>query len=251
MFQHWIVVIALCLAFFIAISEISVFGSESLENDQSQLTWKTFKDRSGVFSIEYPSNWAPSGVAATESSGPVDILFIPLASIAKGSDTQVEFVQYAQPSPFNTARESLESELNALQNDPDVTKFEIERPIECDKYTLSGLPACSVIYEIVTSAGGPLAIMIVDSLESNGTENEVYYRASYDLFESLLPTVEDMIDSFQLTGSNSTNDLSSDRDFSLNDTGTSDLSTGRDFSLNDTTANMNTTDSFLTQKPFK
>lgn len=78
--------------------------------------------------------------------GPIDTVFF--GPVSEDELAQVEFIQYPQPSVFTTPKESLESEINILQNDPTTTKFEIERPIECSKYTLNGLPACSYIYEI-------------------------------------------------------------------------------------------------------
>ena len=86
-------------------------------------------------------------ITATEAVlGPIDTVFF--GPVSEDELAQVEFIQYPQPSVFTTPKESLESEINILQNDPTTTKFEIERPIECSKYTLNGLPACSYIYEI-------------------------------------------------------------------------------------------------------
>jgi hypothetical protein len=241
MLQNRIAIIALCFAFFAGIGTTSIFASESQQSDQPQITWKTFKDRTNLFSVQHPSNWAPSGAA--EAVGPIDIIFFaPIP--ASGKKAQIEFIQYPQPSLFKTSKEALESEINTLQNDPTVTKFEIERPVECQTYTLNGLPACSVIYEINSTEGGSLAVMIVDALASNGTEYEVYYHASFDLFEHFLPTVKNMVESFQVTGSDSaTTDFSlRDGSFSLNDTTTSDFSPRNEsLFLNDTTTSTNIT----------
>jgi hypothetical protein len=225
MLQNRIVLITLCYALFFGVSTTGLFASES-QDDQSDAGWRTFKDRNNLFTVQHPSNWTAS--APTESSGPVDVVFsAPVPEADKL--TEIEFIQYAQPSVFNSAQESLEAEINSLQNDPTVTKFEIERPVECSSYNLSGLPACSYIYEIASTDGGNLAIMAVDALAPDGTEYEVYYKASFDLFENFLPTAGKMIESFQLTGNNS-----AAADFSLG---------GEGFSLNDTTTATNTTGS--------
>jgi hypothetical protein len=71
--------------------------------------------------------------------------------------------------------------------------------------------------------------MAVDALAPDGIEYEVYYKASFDLFEDYLPTAEKVIESIQLTGNNSA---------------ATDLSLGGEgFSLNDTTTAANTTGS--------
>jgi hypothetical protein len=182
-------------------------------NQPPQVTWKTFKDRESLFTVQYPSNWTPQGVVEAERAGPIDILFFSPGA-TNDADADIEFSQWAQPSVFGTPKEALEQEIIDLQNDPTVTKFEIESPIECSKYTLNGLPACSIIYEINSAEGGPLAIMIVDALAPNGTEYEVYYRSDFNLFKHFLPVIEYMIKSFQTTGS-----TASTSDFSLSNSG--------------------------------
>ena len=227
--QIRIVLITLFSALFFGVSIPGLFTSESQEDEQPSVTWKPFKDRNNLFTVQYPSNWTPGGVAEAERSGPIDVLFF--APIKNESDVaEVEFIQYAEPSVFNTPQEALESEINALQNDPTVTKFEIERPVECSSHNLSGLPACSYIYEIASTDGGNLAIMAVDALAPDGKEYEVYYKASFHFFENLLPTAERMIESFQLTGNKS----AATTDFSLS---------GERLSLNETTTAANTTGS--------
>jgi hypothetical protein len=232
MFENRIALgVILCFALFVGANIPNILAGE-----EPAITWQTYNDRNNLFTVQHPSNWTPSGVAEAERYGPIDILFsAPAAS--EDQFGEIEFVQYAEPSAFSTAQESLQSEISSLQNDPTITKFEIERPVECQSYTLAGLPACSYIYEIVTEEGS-WAVLAVDAVASNGTEYESYYRATFDLFQNLLPAAENMIKSFQLTG-----DGSAATDFSLeggssssNATATTNSSlTNEDFSLNDTT----------------
>jgi hypothetical protein len=221
MLQNRIALITLCSALFFGVNTPVLFASGSQGDEQPAVSWKTFKDRNNLFTVQYPSNWTVSGLAEAEIAGPVDVLI--LAPVTDENDVaEIEFIQYTERSIFNTPQEALESEINSLQNDPTVTKFEIERPVECSSYNLSGLPACGYIYEVASTDGGNLAVMAVDALAPDGTEYEVYYRASFDLFEDILPTAGKVIESIQLTGNNS-----AATDFSL---------TGEGFSLNDTNA---------------
>lgn len=225
MLQIRVVLITLCSVLLSGVGIPGLFASETQEDEQSTAAWKTFKDRNNLFSVQYPSNWTVSGLAEEEIVGPIDVLF--LAPVTDVDDiAEIEFIQYAEPSIFSSPQEALESEINSLQNDPTVTKFEIERPVECSSLNLSGLPACSYIYEIASTDGGNLAVMAVDALAPDGKEYEVYYRASFDLFEDLLPTAERVIESFQLTGNNS-----AATEFSLK---------GEGFSLNDANATTST-----------
>jgi hypothetical protein len=221
MLQNRIALITLCSSLFFGVNTPVLFASGSQGDEQPAVSWKTFKDRNNLFTVQYPSNWTVSGLAEAEIAGPVDVLI--LAPVTDENDVaEIEFIQYTERSIFNTPQEALESEINSLQNDPTVTKFEIERPVECSSYNLSGLPACGYIYEVASTDGGNLAVMAVDALAPDGTEYEVYYRASFDLFEDILPTAGKVIESIQLTGNNS-----AATDFSL---------TGEGFSLNDTNA---------------
>jgi len=169
---------------------------------QSQVTWRTFNDREGLFTVQFPSNWTPSNVAEVDRSGPIDSFFSSPGATGE-TGAEIEFIQYAQPSVFSTSQEALESEINTLQNDPTVTKFEIERPVECAMFILNGLQACSYIYEVRTTDGPNLAVLAVDAVAPDGTEYEVYYRSDFNSFQHYLPAAESMIRSFQTTGSGS------------------------------------------------
>ena len=242
------IVIALCLVLLLGLGTDIMFASSSNDDDDddsqdeessqnaqpqqsppNQPSWKTFKDRAGLFTVQYPSNWSPSGIQDPELAGPIDIAFFsPGSTETTGAD--VRFTEYAQHSIFSTPKESLEQEITDLQNDPTVTKFEIESPVECSKYTLNGLPACSYIYEIDTTEGPPLAIMAVDALAPDGAEYEVYYHSDFASFKYFLPVVEQMIKSFQTTGNTtSAPDLQSSNSGSPN---TQQRSSSDDFSLN-------------------
>jgi len=189
-----------CFVLFLALNTDSLVASRSQEDEEPAVTWKTFQDRDGLFSIQYPSNWTPSGVIESMKVGPIDILFLSPGS-DEDSGAEVNFVQWADQSVFRSAQEALEAEISTHQNNQTLTKFEIERPLECSRYTLNGLQACSVIYEISGPDIGDLATMVVDSLAADGTEYEVYYKSDFDSFEHFLPTVGSMIKSFQVTGS--------------------------------------------------
>jgi hypothetical protein len=248
------VVMALCIVLVLGVGTYTAYATSSGDDDdddddnsqdeetqqptqgtqQSQVTWRTFNDREGLFTVQYPSNWRPSNAAEADRSGPIDTVFISPGS-TETTGAELEFIEYEVPSVFSTPKESLEQEITDLQNDPTVTKFEIERPLECAKYTLNGLAACSYVYEVDTTEGSPLAIMAVDALAPDGTEHEVYYRSDFNSFEHFLPIVESMIRSFQTTGGNAgSSDFSlgpSTGGSNITDQQSTDLSGKADFSL--------------------
>ena len=206
-------------------------GAESNKSD-----WKTFKDRDNLFTVEYPSKWTPSYTREADKAGPIDVVFTAPGYIPDKNWGEIDLIQYDSKSAFNTAQESLESEISNFQNDPTVTKFEIERPIECAMYTLNGIQACSYIYEIDSKDGGHLAALAVDALLNDGTEYESYYKADIKSFKKYLPIAEETLVSFKTTDNNSatTSDLSgNDTITDLNTTNTTTSSSSDDdFSLN-------------------
>jgi len=226
MLQNGIMIIS-CLILLVATFTTSTFGSQSQEDKKPEVNWKNFKSRDNLFTVQYPSNWTPSTVRESERSGPIDIIF---TSPGSNEDkwTEVEFIQYDALSAFNSANESLGSEISGLQNDASLTKFQIERPLECSKYTLNGLQACSYIYEVGSKAEGNFAAAAVDALSGDGTEYEVYYKSTFDSFKQFLPTFEKMLKSFKTTGNNS-----AIADFSLDDKGITSLNATNTTSSND------------------
>jgi hypothetical protein len=215
--------------YFTDISE--AFQGQTLSNESE---WKNFKDRENLFTVQYPSDWIPNYAGESDKSGPIDIFFdSPGYNLADNKGVTIEFIQYESKSAFNSAQESLESEINEHENDKSLTKFEVERPIECSTYSLNGLQACSYIYEI-SDKERKSAVIAVDALSNDGTEYESYYLSDFDSFKQFLPTFEKMVKSFKttendfitpdilpsnetITDLNTTNTTSSsDDDFSLN-----------------------------------
>ena len=101
-------------------------GTESNKSD-----WKTFKDRDNLFTVEYPSKWTPAYTKETDKAGPIDVFFTSPGFYTSKIWQEMDIYQYGSKSAFNSAQESLESEISNSQNDPTLTKFEIEQPIEC------------------------------------------------------------------------------------------------------------------------
>ncbi len=216
MTQAYIAIILAIVAFLVSIGTTEVIASVPQEANQSQITWKTFTDRDNLFTVRYPTDWVPSGVEESMRAGPIDTLFY-APYLNNGSWASVNVMQYASQSVFRTANESLQSKIDSLHNNPTLTKFEIERPLECSTYTLNGLQACSVIYEIATPEGGSSAVMRVVALSPEGDDFEVLYGASFDSFEHFFPIAENITQSFQ-----STEGASASSDFSLSNSGIGD-----------------------------
>lgn len=157
--------------------------------------WKIFKDRNNLFTVQYLSDWIPNYAPESAKAGPIDIYF-DSPDYSDVSGVTIEFIEYDAKSAFNSARESLEAEINHHKNDQALSKFEVEQPIECSKYILNGIQACSYIYEI-RDENGNSAVIAVDAISDDGTEYESYYLSSFNSFKQYVPIFDKMIKSFQ------------------------------------------------------
>lgn len=183
------------------------FKGKTPSNDSE---WKTFKDRNKLFTIQYPSDWSPGYTGESDKEGPIDVYFDgPGYSPEKG--TEVAVVQYDAKSAFNSAKETLESELGDDKDDPELPGFQILSPIECVKYTLNEIQACSAIYEY-KEGKVPQGVHVVDAVASDGTEYEAYFYSDGPSFKKDHPLFEEMIKTFKTGGNmdfNMTNTTSS------------------------------------------
>src|SRR4026209_990325 len=92
-------------------------GTESTRSD-----WKTFKDRDNLFTVEYPSKWTPAYTKEVDKSDPIDVFFTSPGYYSNAKTwEEMDIYQYGSKSAFNSAQETLESEISNLQNDPTLT----------------------------------------------------------------------------------------------------------------------------------
>jgi hypothetical protein len=161
------------------------------------VSWETFKDAEGLFTIQYPSNWEP--LPSSNSSDPIDTLFFYEEESCSGEDcgfAYLDVVKFEAKSAFTTARDILESrtEANEVQ-----TNYEVERPIECSRYMINDMPACSIIVSFTMPEEGERTVMNLGAIDRGGAEYSLDYVATPDLFRDFFPVAQSMIKSFQLT----------------------------------------------------
>jgi len=218
-----LVVVSVFVIVLMLFSNIYVFAQEGKSND---VTWKPFKDRKGLFTINYPSNWSPSSV--TEPYGPIDIDFF-------YNGKQYAWVNiFARETIFSNATDSLDSQSVMRENN-----YEVERAVECNKYTINGAQACSRIesYQNQDPNLGYLAFLNVAAIDNNGIEYVFTYQAGLDVFKTLLPVAEAMLKSFKVTGNIPTSSTTTD---TLTTT-TNQGMTGAEFTIEDESAGNNIT----------
>lgn len=164
-----------------------------------QVKWKTFNEKNGLFTIKYPSNWIPQkigGYEGVEVTSPIAMSFLYSGSGTSGAIISIT----ADESVFTNATDSIDSIYAYAQSLP---KYKLLEPMECGKYTINGIYACSALlsYKNVELPGKPIVseldIVIIDE---NGMQYIIGYTATKGLFDDFLPVAEEMVKSFSVTG---------------------------------------------------
>lgn len=193
----------------LVLSQPQVYASDNAK-------WKTFKDKNGVFTIQYPSNWSP--LKTDEEGDEEEEEYTSLINVAftyqgKGTSFAVINLFAETESLFTNITDKIDSASATKQN---YEKYKVIQPVECGKYTLNQLNACSLIEEfrleeIEGFSTRPLVNQLtVGAIDDDGTEFLIIYTASQKQFDDYLPDAGDMIKSFETTGTAVMDDDSSE-----------------------------------------
>lgn len=163
----------------------------------TEVKWKTFKEKNGLFTIEYPSNWSPyKDKQNSEYSSPIDMSFY----YTGGSDEFASVGVVAEEAIFTNVSDSIDSIHASVQS---LSKYKVVEPIECTKYLIKDTISCSTIFSYRnTDVSGNPTINELDivTIDDEGVQYLVYYSATKNVFDDFLPVAEEMVKSFTVTG---------------------------------------------------
>ena len=164
-----------------------------------EVKWKTFKEKSGLYTIKYPSNWIPQKIDEVEGyeiTSPINMYFVYSNSGSSGAVISIT----ADESIFTNATDSVDSIHAYAQSLP---RYKLLQPIECGKYVLKEAPACSTIisYKNTELPGKPIVSELdIVTIDEEGVEYVISYIATKGLFDDFIPVAEEMVKSFSVTG---------------------------------------------------
>ncbi|HJR84246.1 MAG TPA: hypothetical protein VJ772_02645 [Nitrososphaeraceae archaeon] len=187
----------LAIAFVIIIASCLVLPITQI-NATEKIGWKVFNEKNGHFTIKYPSNWIPYRYVEG-SLAPVNIYF----SYSGGDSSFAQLLLFGEESIYSNASDLVDSNYVYLQTEQD---YEVLQPTQCGKYTIKNITACNAIvtYRDVELEGKPkLKELIVGTLDDQGMEYVITYYVTTDLYDHYLPVAEEMIRSFNITSSSS------------------------------------------------
>ena len=187
-FIPFVIVITVILTFPVS----HIYASEIVK-------WKTFKEKNGLFTIKYPSNWIPQKIDEIEGieiTSPINMNFVYSVKGSLGAMIGVT----ADESIYTNVTDSIDSMYAYAQG---FSKYELVEPMECIKYMINGINACSTVlsYKNVELPGKPIVNELdVVTIDEDGVQYVIYYIATKNLFDDFLPVIEEMIGSFSVTG---------------------------------------------------
>ena len=153
--------------------------------------WKIFKERDGLFTIKYPSNWSPQKIDLDEKSYIEGIPSIHIKFIYVGSASSHAVITiFAQESILSNATDLMNSFFASLSD----SKYKLLQPVECGRYEINQINACSIIvqYKKEEVKGDPVANELdIGTVDEDGIKYIFAFSATKDLFDDLLPVVEE------------------------------------------------------------
>jgi hypothetical protein len=181
------------LAGFCSVASLLQFSFAQVPDEA--VTWETLRDPNGLFTIEYPSNWIP--MRALEPLGPIDMEFW---FYGDNPESYASFflVKYENESQYLNSRGALQAEV--ASNKDTYVDYVVKQDIECNKYLIDNVPACSMIDSSQTEDGNlSVSRLTIDAVDETSSEEfEIYYTATPDLFEHFLPIADYMTKSVKL-----------------------------------------------------
>jgi len=124
--------------FFLCMLSALIVSMAVVNQSFGQVTWKTFNEENGLFSIQIPSNWYPEMLPESQKLTPIDYLF----SYADRGDSFAWIELMISKSIYSNARTVAESYISEYQQFDD---FILLKPIDCNTYTLNDAHACSFL----------------------------------------------------------------------------------------------------------
>jgi hypothetical protein len=160
-------------------------------SQQEVVSWKTFSN--SLLTIQYPSNWELG--PRHRDSGPIDIEFV--FNVNGQGHAIFHLFKYQDMDPMSS--NSL-ADIGLDASKKSLTNFMPEQGIECTKYTINGIPACSYTGSFDSEKGMNNKILdIVAGDPITGNKYDVEFMVSPNLYDHFLPVVDQMVKSFKVT----------------------------------------------------
>ena len=168
------------------LSWITFFGQS-----YGQVTWNTFEEKDGLFSIQIPSNWNEEELPEAEKLSPIEYLF---RYADKGNSFAWLELMISKP-PYLDARSVADSYISYYQQFGD---FNLLNSTECNSYKLNDVSACSIMSSQQLEGEQRRNVLNVVSVTPDGVQTDVIFITSNNIFDTFLPIGEYIIKSLDM-----------------------------------------------------
>lgn len=176
----------------VAITVFSMSAAQSLVDITTSaaaapaVTWKTFNEKNGLYSIQIPSNWYAEKVAEEDKGAPIDNIF----RYTKGDSWAYFDIMFDNDPLYTNGQDAIDADIASLSGQKN---FKVIQPTECEKYNLGGLKACSSVYTyLMDDDNSPRTILDVVAFDPNGIMYSMAFVTSNDIWDKFLPVGEYM-----------------------------------------------------------
>lgn len=170
---------------------LGVFGIPIFGQSYAQVTWNTFDEKDGLFSVQVPSNWNVSELSETEKLAPVDYM---LRYNDKGNSFAWIEIMISEPL-YSSPKAAAESYMTEYQQFDD---FNLLEPISCSTYQLNEESACSFLSSQQIEGEQRRNVLDIVSISPDEIQTYVVFVASNNIYEPFLPVAEYIIDSLDI-----------------------------------------------------
>jgi hypothetical protein len=178
--------------FYILLILLTLFVVTTLTNQSyAQVTWKTFEENTGLYTIQIPSNWYPEKLVDADKVAPIDDI---IRYTGKGDSFAYMEIAFSG-SLYKDAKEATDAVITAIQN---YDNFQLLTPTECDKYTINGIQACSNEVTFKLKDENQRTVLTVIATDQNGIQHDITFVASNDIYDRFIPVGEYMISSLKV-----------------------------------------------------
>jgi len=175
--------LALALPFLFCISNIL--------QSHGQVTWNTFEEERGLFSVQLPSNWNVTEMKGNEALAPIDYMF---QYNSQGNSFAWVELMISEPL-YTNARAALDSYISEYQQFDDFNQL---LPVKCNTNLLDNSTACFFLSSQQLEGELKRNVLNMVSISPDGVQTDIVFITSNNIFNQLLPVAEFIIKSLNI-----------------------------------------------------
>ncbi|MDP9016028.1 MAG: hypothetical protein M3M87_04650, partial [Thermoproteota archaeon] len=176
-----------------AATTTSTIQEEQQQQQQPQeAEWRQYENATYGVRMLYPSDWIQTGSPAGD-----DNRFVTVSNFYSPEETDWAFAAIAIDNMPTNLESSLNDTINGYSQEPSFRDFQV-LSTSMNNFTLAGMPAYTLEATYTDTEFGPQQLLVVEAIIDN-KGYAIQYVASPQTYQQYFPTVERMIESFEIS----------------------------------------------------